>query len=78
MSGEERIALHMMDVNNNKQDHQEEGRRQCRQLSLEEQQTISTLECKSDLPPYVQTKIDEALREFLSKVKTSIQDLIFI
>jgi hypothetical protein len=77
VSGEERIALHMMDVNNNKQDHQEEGRRQCRQLSLEEQQTISTLECKSDLPPYVQTKIDEALRVFLSKVKTSIQDIFF-
>jgi hypothetical protein len=70
----------MIDVDNNEQDRQEEeeeeGRRQL--LSLEEQQTISTLECKSDLPPYVQTKIDEALREFLSKVKTSIQDLIFI
>jgi hypothetical protein len=69
----------MIDVDNNEQDRQEEeeeGRRQL--LSLEEQQAISTLEFKSDLPPYVQTKIDEALREFLSKVKTSIQDLIFI
>jgi hypothetical protein len=66
-----------MDAQNDR-DHQEEGGIL---LSMEGQKMLSILESKSEFHSFVNGKINEALNsiadEFLSKVRTSIQDLFF-